>query len=118
MKIVVASLVVLVLFSVNGVAQEYTRWGLPEGAKMHLGKGQIFLMKCAPDGSRFAVASSIDAWHYDSAMFQEIAFLSGDVVPIANTAFGAGSTVLTSGPLLPILLSSLIPKRKSARGAS
>ena len=109
---VIGLLILLAVLSVNGVAQEYTLWGLPEGAKVRLGKDAISEIKCSPDSTRVAVAKSIDAWHYDSAMFQEIALLSGDVVPIANTAFGAGSTVLTSRALCyPIPLSSLIPKR-------
>ena len=32
---------ILMLFSLNGYTQEYTTWGLPDGAKARIGKGQI-----------------------------------------------------------------------------
>ena len=94
MKIVVASLVVVVLFSVNGVAQEYTRWGLPEGAKMRLGKGQIFLMKYSPDGSRLAIASSIGVWLYDTETYKEAALLTGDSAAAGGISFNSTGSEL------------------------
>ena len=96
MKIVVASLVVAVLFSVYGVAQEYTRWGLPEGAKMRLGKGWIVDMKYSPDGTRLAVASSIGIWLYDTETYKEVALLSGHTAPVKRIAFNSNGSVVAS----------------------
>ena len=48
MKFTVAQIVFLALFSVNGFAQEYTRRGLPEGAKLRLGKGEIHEIEYSP----------------------------------------------------------------------
>ncbi len=43
----------------------YTQWKLPEGAKARIGKGRISEIKCSPDGSLLAVATSIGVWLYD-----------------------------------------------------
>ena len=49
-------------------AQDYTRWGLPDGAKVRLGKGWISGdVAYSPDGSLLAVTSSIGIWLYDAS---------------------------------------------------
>ena len=53
------SLSILILISSNGYTQEYTTWGLPEGAKARLGKGEITTITFSPDGSKLAAASSV-----------------------------------------------------------
>ena len=66
------------LFSVNTFAADYTRWGLPEGAKARLGKGRISgNIAYSPDGTRLAVGSSIGIWLYDTTTYQEGALLTG-----------------------------------------
>ena len=78
MKTVVALLILFTLFQVNTFAQDYTRWGLPEGAKARLGKGRISgNIAYSPDGTRLAVASSIGIWLYDTGTYQEVALLTG-----------------------------------------
>ncbi len=57
---------------------EYTRWELPEGAKARLGKGSINDIKFAPDGTRFAVATTIGVWMYDAQTGAEISLFKGD----------------------------------------
>ena len=52
-------LLMLTLFLSNGYTQDYTTWGLPEGAKARLGKGKITAIEFSPDGSQIAVASSV-----------------------------------------------------------
>ena len=47
------------------VAQDYTQFSLPEGAKARLGKGDIGEVQFSPDGSRLAISSSIGIWFYD-----------------------------------------------------
>lgn len=70
MKIVRLSLITLLfnflLILPNTIAQDYTTWGLPDGAKARLGKGKITgNIAFTPDGNRLAVASSIGIWIYD-----------------------------------------------------
>ncbi|MDE0467124.1 MAG: hypothetical protein OYL97_08705 [Candidatus Poribacteria bacterium] len=50
---------ILALFLPSGLAQNYTRWSLPEGATARLGKGSITDIAYSRDGSRLAVASLI-----------------------------------------------------------
>ena len=72
------TLILLSLFSLNTFAQDYTQWGLPEGAKMRLGKGILSgSIAYSPDGTRLAVASSIGIWLYDTATHQEVALTHG-----------------------------------------
>ena len=84
MKIVVVSIILSAAVSVNGVAQEYMRWGLPEGATMRIGRGMMRDLAYSPDGSRLAIASSIGIWLYDAATLEEVALISHHV-RIANS---------------------------------
>ena len=78
---------------------EYSRWELPEGAKMRLGKGEINYITFSPDGTRFAVATTIGVWIYDAKTGTEISLLKGErqyIVGVAftenvNSIFGANS---------------------------
>ena len=79
MKVVVVSLVVLAVLPVRCVAQEYMRWGLPEGAAMRIGRGAMKDLAYSPDGTRLAIASSIGIWLYDAATLEEIALISQHV---------------------------------------
>ena len=96
MKMAVVSLIVLAVLSVNGVAQEYTRWGLPEGAKLRLGKGRANRIAYSPDGARLAVAGSIGIWLYDAATYKEVALLSGHTAPVERIAFNPNGSVVAS----------------------
>ncbi len=58
-------------------AQDYARWGLPEGAIARLGKGNIEDMEYSPDGTKFAVATSIGIWIYDAKTLEEISLIAG-----------------------------------------
>ena len=67
MKTAVTLLMLFALFSLSSFAQDYTQWGLPEGAKTRLGKGHITgNIAYSPDGTRLAMASSIGIWIYDT----------------------------------------------------
>ena len=66
---------------------EYTRWELPEGAKTRLGKGSINDIKFSPDGTRFAVATTIGVWMYDAQTGTEISLFKGDRQEIKGIAF-------------------------------
>ena len=83
------------LFLSNAFAQDYTRWGLPEGAKARLGKGQISgNIAYSPDGTLLAVASGIGIWLYDAETYQvensrngEVALLTGHTDLVRSVAF-------------------------------
>ena len=99
----VTLLFVSVLFLHNSVAQDYTRWGLPEGAKARLGKGRILDIAFSPDGTRLAVASGIGIWLYDVQTGAEVALLTGHTVQagrsrqFGSVAFSPDGKTLASG---------------------
>ena len=88
---------VCVLFVQTSVAQDYTRWGLPEGAHARLGKGRIAGIAYSPDGTRLAVASSIGIWLYDTQTGAEVALLTGHTRGVSSVAFSPDGTTLASG---------------------
>ena len=78
-------LFISILFLPDTFAQDYTRWELPEGAKMRLGKGEIANREghltdigrarsyhFSPDGTRLAVISLIGIWVYDVQTGKEL----------------------------------------------
>ena len=79
MNTVLTSLILFSIFCLSTIAQDTSRWGLPEGAKARLdiGGGRIFDVKYSPDGSRLAVASSSGVWLYNLE--------SGDAVPLMRS---------------------------------
>ena len=83
MKSTLSSLILLTIVSLSAIAQDTSRWGLPEGAKARLGRGIIYEVKYSPDGTRLAVASDSGVWLYDS--------VKGDLVDLirGGNSFGA-----------------------------
>ena len=55
-----------VLFVPASLAQDYTRFSLPDGALARLGKGTISEVAYSPDGSLLAVAGGAGIWLYDA----------------------------------------------------
>ncbi|MDE0021805.1 MAG: WD40 repeat domain-containing protein [Candidatus Poribacteria bacterium] len=51
--------------------------GLPDGAKMRIGRGTVHSVDYSPDGKRIAAASTIGVWIYDALYGREIALLRG-----------------------------------------
>ncbi len=90
---------VLVLLSVvaNTTAQEYTTWGLPEGAKARLGKGWISEIKYSPDGTRLAVTSSIGIWIYDARTGEALDLLIGHTGNVNRVSYSPDGGTLASG---------------------
>lgn len=96
----------------DGLSQEYTQWGLPEGAITRLGKGEIYDIKFSPDGNQLFVGTSIGKWTYDIHTRKEINLLrshsysrptstnviaySPDRTKTANGNFGGGLELLDS----------------------
>ena len=91
-------LFVVVLFSQWGYAQDYTRWSLPDGAKVRLGKGWISgNIVFSPDGALLAVGSSIGIWLYDATTGAEVNLLTGHTSIVRSVAFSPDGTMLASG---------------------
>ena len=97
MKITITSLVLLILFSFDTFAQDYTQFSLPEGAKARLGKGTINEIQYSPDGTRLAVASSIGIGIYDTVTYQEVALLTGHEWSVLSISFSPDGNTLASG---------------------
>ena len=96
MKTIVTLLILFTLFSLNTFAQEYTQWGIPEGAKARLGKGSINEIAYSPDGTQLAVASSIGIWLYDVQAGEELALLTGHTGSVNSMVFSPDGTILAS----------------------
>ncbi len=88
--------IILSLYLSNGYAQDYTEWGLPEGAKMRLGKGEINDIKFSPDGNLLAVGTSIGVWIYDVHSRKEVTFLKSDKYQIDALMYIEGGTKIVS----------------------
>ena len=100
----------LLFFLPSSFAQEYTQWGLPEGAKLRLGKGSVGAaqyspymregsmdnMQYSPDGTLLAVASSIGVWLYDTETYQELALLTGHTFEVTSVCFSTDGHILAS----------------------
>ena len=98
MKTTITLLILFTLFSPNIFAQDYSQWGLPEGATARLGKGIITSnIAYSPDGTRLAVAGSIGIWIYNAQTYQEIALLTGHTGRVTSIAFSPDGSVLSSG---------------------
>ena len=63
-------LIASTLFPPSSFSQDYTRWNLPEGAKVRIGKGSISELAYSPDGTQLAVATSIGIWVYNMKSHQ------------------------------------------------
>ena len=88
----------LILFLSNGFAQDSTIWGLPEGAKRLIGKGEITgNIAFSPDGIRLAVASSSGTWIYNTHTGKELALLTEHRESIRAVAFSPDGRILASG---------------------
>ena len=92
-------LFIAVLCLQNGFAQDYTRWGLPDGAKARLGKGWILDFAYSPDGTRLAVGTSIGIWLYDANTGAELSLLTGHTDWVWSVAFSPDGGTLASGSL-------------------
>lgn len=92
------------LFLSSGIAQDYTQWNLPEGAKARFGKGWIKSISFSPDGTRIAVASSTGIWIYDAHTGAELTLLAGHEGGVGSVSFSPDSKTLASGGYREILL--------------
>ena len=78
----------------NSFAEDYTRWGLPEGAIARFGKGSIRKLVYFPNGTRLAVRSSIGIWIYDAHTGEAVDLLAGDAWDVNALAFSPDGKTL------------------------
>ena len=96
---------ICVLFLQFSTAQEYTRWSLPEGATLRLGKGtHTDAIAYSPDGTRLAVASRIGIWLYDVHTGAEVALLTGHIAQVSSVTFSPDGKMIASGSFGGIIL--------------
>ncbi len=88
---------VAVLLLQSSFAQDSTRWGLPERAKMRIGKAGITEIAYSPDGRRIAVATHEDIWMYDARSGVTLNLLTGHTDSVLTVAFSPGGNYLASG---------------------
>ncbi len=82
----------------HSYAQDYTRKGLPKGAKMRLGKGWISGdVTFSPDGTVLAVPCRTGVWLYDVETGAEINLLFGHTEPVSSVAFSPDGKILAGG---------------------
>ena len=101
MKTVFSFLIVLFLVSslniTTSFAQDFPRWGLPDGARARLGKGTINGIAYSPDGSRLAVGGSIGIWVYDADTGTEVALIGGYTGWVNSVSFSPDGNTIVSG---------------------
>ena len=91
-------LLVGVLFVQGSRAEDYTLWGLPDGARARLGKGTISSgLAYSPDGTRIAVGSRVGIWLYDAHTGTEVALLQGHTGGVTSVLFSPDGQTLASG---------------------
>ena len=90
-------LFVSAVFLGSGFAQDSTRWGLPERAKMRIGKARITEIAYSPDGTRIAAATRRDIWLYDARSGVVLKLLTGHTDSVLTVAFSPSGNYLASG---------------------
>ena len=86
----------VVLWSSKSLAQDYTQWQLPEGAKTRLGKGSINDITFSPDGTQFAVAATIGIWIYNAQTGEELALLTEHKREVKAVEFSTDGRTFTT----------------------
>ena len=85
------------LFVPYAIAQDYTTWKLPEGAKARFGKGRIKQMQYSPDGTQLAVATDIGVWIYDARSGGLLELLTGHRVGVNSVVYSPDGNTIASG---------------------
>ena len=75
---------------------DYTKWHLPKGAKLRLGKGYINEIAYSPDNSRLAVASSIGIWVYNAETGEELDLFTGHTGPVERLSYSPDGRFIAS----------------------
>ena len=85
------------LFLHSVIAQDYTQWKLPEGAKARLSKGAINGISFSPDGSQIAVGSATGIWLYDARTGAELALFTDYMSETGPVVFSPDGKILVNG---------------------
>ena len=85
------------VFLQSSFAQDSTRWGLPERAKMRIGKAPVTEIAYSPDGRRIAAATHKDIWMYDARSGAALKLLTGHTDSVLTVAFSPSGNTLASG---------------------
>ena len=81
----------------HAAAADTTKWGLPEGAKLRIGKGHIRDIAYFSDGTKLAVASGPGVWVYDAETGEELDLLIQSAGLVRSVAFSPDGSTLVSG---------------------
>ncbi|MCG9126873.1 PD40 domain-containing protein [Candidatus Poribacteria bacterium] len=94
-------LVIIILFLLSipflpqVFSQNYSQWGLPDGAKRRIGKGFITEnMVFSPDSIRIAVASYIGIWIYNVQTGEELNLLTNNTGFVNSIAYSPDNKTL------------------------
>lgn len=100
LNIIISIFILTYIFQLNGNAQEFTQWHLPDGAKARIGKGSIYDIRFSPDGTLLAAATSIGVWIYDAQTGKEISLIKVNYrspKTVHRIAFSPDSKMLATG---------------------
>lgn len=86
----------LTFFLPIAFAQDAHQWRLPEGTIEWFGKGRIYDLKYAPDGTRLAVATTLGIWIYDATTYQVLHFLKKHEDLVERIVFSPNGSILAS----------------------
>ena len=95
--LILFSAVTLTVFLPNSIAQNYTQWDLPEGAKARLGKSAVTEIAYSSDGTRLAVSGSRGVWIYDAHSGDELDLLTGHRGELLSVSYSPDGQTLASG---------------------
>ena len=85
-SLVIVLFVMSILNTTTSHAQDFSRWGLPDGAEARLGKGVINAIAYSLDGSRLAVGASTGIWIYDAETGEELSLLGAHTGVVSSIA--------------------------------
>ncbi|MYI94786.1 hypothetical protein F4083_10790, partial [Candidatus Poribacteria bacterium] len=95
--LILTVLLTIFAYTLNTFAQDYIRWGLPEGVKVRFGKGGSGEIAYSPDGSKLVVASDIGVWIYDAHTGEELDLYIGHTGNFNTVTFSPDGKTIASG---------------------
>ena len=81
----------LAVLATQTTGQDYSRWSLPQDARVRLGKGRINEVQYSSDGTRLAVASFVGSWLYNTVIYQEGKVYTVALSPNRSTLVSRGA---------------------------
>ena len=87
--------VLMNMFLSNAVTQD--QFGLPKGAKSRIGNGTALTIAFSPDGTQFAVGTTIGIWIYDVPTYKIRSFLTSHAGYVTAIEYSPDGQILASG---------------------